>query len=548
MTRALAVPLSAPPERSIAVADLHDLLTGGGEIALLDVREEYDYAQGHILLATVLPLSQLELRIAALVPRRATRIIVTDGDDGELAARAAQRLAELGYADVSVLNGGVAAWRNAGHEVFTTTHVLAKTFGGLAERAYGTPRVTAEQLRARLDNGGDVAIFDSRTFAEFQAGSLPGAQSCPLAELAYRVPDAVRSPDTLVVINCASRTRGILGAQSLANLGLPNPVAVLENGVMAWTLAGGKVVPGSAAIAPEPARVVERQRQAAEHLAQRFDVPLIDLAGLGQLQADDARSLYIFDVRTPEAYEAGHWREARSAPGGQLIMTLPQFVATHRARVVLVDGGDLLRATTTAAWLKQIGRHEAYVLREAAPAGEFETGPARATPLGLPADTRWIEPSVAAAWLEAGRAAVIDVDTSLAYRAGHIPGAYFAIRSRLPSGLTMLTDPALIFTSSDGDLAALAAARVRHRNRIVVALRGGTAAWRAAGLPLEAGDGERLHPFEDVWHSPMRETARRDEAYARYLAWEMSLADQVQRDDTVAFALPPEAGFARKPQ
>jgi rhodanese-related sulfurtransferase len=524
--------------RRVGAAALHRLLTSDREVALLDVREEHDYAQGHILLATVLPLSQLELRIAAMVPRRGTPLVLCDGGDMRLAERAAARLSGLGYTDIAVLEGGVAAWREAGHQVFTTTHVLAKTFGGVAERTYRTPRITAGELKGLIDDGGDVAIFDSRTFAEFQAGSLPGAQSCPLAELVDRVPAAVRSPETPIVVNCASRTRGIVGAQSLLNLGLPNPVFVLENGVMAWTLAGGKVVGASGLVAPEPPPAsLDDRRRIATQLARRNGVKLIDRAGLSRLQDDPARSLYVFDVRTPEAYEAGHWREARSAPGGQLIMTLPQFIATHRARVVLVDGGEALRAVTTAIWLKQIGRHDVYVLTEQPPAEEFVAGAPPPAAIGLPDGIEWVEPDAAAAWVKSGTAAVIDLDTSLAYRDGHIPGARFAIRSRLPAGLENVAQTTLILTSADGQLAAFAAADLRTSGRRIFALRGGTGAWKAAWLPIEAGNGQALHPFEDVWHSPMRETERKSEAYAAYLAWEMSLADQVGSDDTVAFAL-----------
>ena len=543
---ALAAAVPSSRSRRIGAADLRRQLTINREVALLDVREEHDYALGHILLATLLPLSQLELRIAVLVPRRSTPIVLCDGHNEELAERAARRLSELGYADLSILAGGVAAWGDAGHPLFTTTHVLAKTFGGVAERAYQTPRITAHELKTLIDAGGDVVIFDARTFAEFQAGSLPGAQSCPLAELVDRVPDAVPSRHTLVVVNCASRTRGIVGAQSLVNLGLHNPVAVLENGVMAWSLAGGDVVKASGRVAPEPTpESFEDRRRAAQRLADRYGIPLIDRAGLRHLRDDHNRSLYLFDVRTPEAYEAGHWREARSAPGGQLIMTLPQFIGTHRSRVVLIDAGETLRAVTTAIWLKQIGRHDVYVLAELPPADEFVNGAAPPAAIGLPDGIEGIEPQAAATLLKSGRAAAIDVDTSLAYRDGHIPGAYFAIRSRLPAGLEKIAEGALILTSSDGQLAALAAADLAGLGRRVLALRGGTAGWKAAGLQLEAGDGRGLHPFEDIWHSPMREVERRSEAYARYLAWEMSLADQVGHDGTVAFSFPGDFGRAK---
>src|SRR6516164_8242213 len=50
----------------------------GGELALVDVREELIYSQGHLLLARSAPLSRLELKFAGLVPRHETRIVLCD--------------------------------------------------------------------------------------------------------------------------------------------------------------------------------------------------------------------------------------------------------------------------------------------------------------------------------------------------------------------------------------------------------------------------------------------------------------------------------------
>jgi rhodanese-related sulfurtransferase len=531
------------PARQISVAEVARLLRGGGEIALLDVREEYDAAQGHILLASLLPLSQLELRIRALVPRPATRIILCDAGDG-LAARAERTLRGLGYSNLHILDGGIAAWRAAGHPLFVTTHVLAKAFGGRVARAYRTPHITAQELRAQIEAGRDVAIFDARTFEEFQAGSLPGAVSCPLAELPARVPEAVPAPDTLIVVNCASRTRGILGAQSLINLPLPNPVAVLENGVMAWSLAGGQVVEGADRVAPAPARdSLPTRRQRARQLAARFAIPLIGRQVLNKFKTDHHRSLYLFDVRTPEAFAAGHRKDARSAPGGQLIMTLAQFVGTHMARVVLTDGGDGLAAVTTALWLAQIARHQVFVLLDDAP-NEVVAGPELRQPAGLTGRAARVTVAQAAAAIAENDAVVIDVDSSLAYRNGHIPGARFAIRTRLPAGLDAIEDGRpVIITSSDGALAELTVQDLAS-GRNVAALQGGTAAWSAAGLRLEAGNGHELHPFEDLWPSPMRAKRAQQEAFRDYLAWEVSVADQAALEDTITFDLRPEAAEA----
>jgi hypothetical protein len=47
----------------------------GGEIALLDAREEGIFHAHHLLLASCVPLSRLELLADDLVPRRGTRVV-----------------------------------------------------------------------------------------------------------------------------------------------------------------------------------------------------------------------------------------------------------------------------------------------------------------------------------------------------------------------------------------------------------------------------------------------------------------------------------------
>ena len=73
---------------------------------------------------------------------------------------------------------------------------------------------------------------------EFNRMSIPGGINCPGAELTHRIAALAPDPATTVVVNCAGRTRSILGAQSLRHAGVPNPVVALRNGTMGWHLAG----------------------------------------------------------------------------------------------------------------------------------------------------------------------------------------------------------------------------------------------------------------------------------------------------------------------
>ena len=207
------------------------------EIALIDVREEDPHAQAHPLFAANLSLSRLELDVQARLPRRDVPIVTLDGGEG-LAERAARRLIELGYSDVSVFEGGIEGWRAAGGELFRDVNAPSKAFGELVDATRHTPSLAAGEVRALLETQADMIVVDVRRFDEYQTMNIPGSINVPGAELALRVPELAPNPATRVIVNCAGRTRSIIGAQSLLDAGLPNPVAALRNGTIGWTLAG----------------------------------------------------------------------------------------------------------------------------------------------------------------------------------------------------------------------------------------------------------------------------------------------------------------------
>ena len=527
-----------PPSPPVITADtLVALLAQQEEHAVLDVREigVHD-AAGHILHSVPVPLSQLETRIVRLVPRRATPVVVYDGGDGEkLAARAAVRLQTLGYRDVSVLGNGVAGWRAAGLEAYNGVHVLSKAFGELVEHEYGTPHLSARELKQKLDAGEDVVVLDGRTLGEFEDFSIPGAFACPNAELPYRAHGLIASPDTLVVVNCAGRTRSIIGAQALINAGLENKVMALENGTMAWLEEGFPLASGIANPAPAPsARSLEKAGKSAQHLRERFGLRVADRATLDALVAEAAaHAVYLLDVRTRAEFEAGHLPGSVWAEGGQLVQATDGWIGTRNARTVLIDDADGVRAAITGSWLMQLGIDVClYALDAASDTLELGAG----SPLvacRVPA-----VPTITVEALRAldGRATVLDVSDSLAYAAGHVPGALFAIRARFADGLHRLpNDGLLVVTGLDPALTAFAAADLAElTQREVRLLEGGLAAWRAAGLPVET-DGGTLHDAaEDVWPSPYRQPDRMA-AFRRYLDWEIGLVEQVARDRTVSF-------------
>ena len=217
--------------------DVHAALLARDETALLDVREEDPFAQSHPLWAANFPLGRIELDAWGRIPRRDTRIVVY-GEGADDAVRAAQRLRSLGYTQVHLLAGGLVGWEAAGLELFRDVNVPSKSFGEWVEDVRHTPSLAAEEVQALLDAKADVVVLDARRFDEYQTMNIPGSTSVPGAELVLRVRELAPDPATRVIVNCAGRTRSLIGAQSLINAGIPNPVAALRNGTIGWTLAG----------------------------------------------------------------------------------------------------------------------------------------------------------------------------------------------------------------------------------------------------------------------------------------------------------------------
>ncbi len=514
--------------RPVSSAALRAMLGDGGELAPIDLREELIFSRNHLLWARNVPLSRLEIQFAALVPRKATRIVLIDDNDG-LSQRAAAVLARAGYSDLSHLDGGNAAWAAAGFELFSGVHVPSKAFGEFIEHASHTPSVSAQELDALMRAGTDMVVLDSRPYDEYSRISIPTGINVPGAELVLRLHDIAPSPDTMVVVNCAGRTRSIIGAQSLINAGVPNKVVALRNGTMGWHLAGLTCDHGKNKRFPEVSKgALAWAKSKTDAVARRFGIERIDRAALEAWRADDKLTTYVFDVRDPAEYEAGHFPGALSAPGGQLVQATDLYAGTLGARVVLSDDNEV-RAVMTASWLKQMGWKDVAVLPQA---GGEKGRPAERV-LGIaPADASVEFSDV----LALDNVNVVDLSRSPNYRKGHIPGAWFAIRSRLAHALPKIPlRKVVVLTSEDGVLAGLAVEEARALTELPVRwLKGGNAAWAAAGFPLST-DAKMADEPLDVWLKPYERPGDAKAAMNEYLSWEIDLLDRIKRDGTTKF-------------
>lgn len=524
--------LPAPIDAATLKRWLHD----GREIALLDVREHGQYGEAHPFFSTTLPYSRLEIDAPRLVPRQSARIVLLDDGDG-VAARAARILRDMGYTDARPLQGGFPAWKAAGYGVFAGVNVPSKTFGEIAEHLLHTPRISASDLAGRLQRGDNLVVLDGRPFGEYGKMNIPGSICCPNGELALRAQELAPRPDTTIVINCAGRTRSIIGAQTLIDLGVPNPVYALENGTQGWYLADLQLEHGAQRRYPETVspQTLPTLRERARKLADKLGVRTADAAQVRAWQDEADRSTYLCDVRTPEEYAAGTLPGAQHTPGGQLIQATDQFVGLRGARLVVFDN-EGVRALVVAGWLHRMG-WDVYVLD-----GDLKAGMSAPAQPALPRGPENIESGAIGTAVREG-ALLVDVRPSMSYRDAHLQGARWSIRPRLHR-LGLDANTQVILLAADAGVGALAARELADLGVTRVRINcDKPAAWRDAGLAVEASPGTPADAdcidylfFVHDRHDGNKAAAR------QYIAWETNLVNQIDAEERASFRLPQADG------
>ncbi|MDR2455292.1 MAG: rhodanese [Deltaproteobacteria bacterium] len=520
---------------------LEEKIEGPEELALLDLREAGQLVLKRLFRAAPMPLWRLETLIGAGVPRRETPVVLADLD-GSLVLSGAEKLSRLGYQDVSILEGGTLAWEKAGYEVFIDQNLPSKAFGEFIDQKLSPPSVTAPELARMIREGRDLVILDGRTKEEFLNFSLPGAYNVPNGELALRAPAYAPGKDTLIVVNCAGRTRSIIGCQTLINAGLPNQVRALQNGTLGWLLSGEKLEVGSS-----PAKIARTRlreplaeslgpiRERLRRWLEKSGARLIGDDEFKSLQSRKGKTLYLFDPRAEEEYAGGHLPGFRLAPGGQLVQATDRYAPVLRASIVIADF-DSVRALAAAAWLAQAGAHEVFV---------YPASSAKALAAGLESSLVLLDPAAPwpkavspekAAELQARGAEIYDVDNSVSWFLSRVENSKFCAPPSLPQVLKARKDPLpAVLTSKDGILARTVAASLGREGLEAVSVLGGTGAWIKMGLKPQRGPGEILSGEDDIRRSAceygqglIREHSGANEKdFENYLAWEVNLPEQI---------------------
>ena len=512
---------------------LKDLLEGRAPFALIDIREAGEYNSSHIPGACPMPRRQLEFLMRHAVPHPSTPVVLCD-DDGRRALLAAATVEGMGYQRVSVLDGGINRWVTEGLATEWGTNVPSKDFGEKVEVVHHVPELEATDLAERMRKGDKLVILDTRTPEEFRRFCIPGGRNVPGGELSLRITDITRNldRDTTIIVNCAGRTRSIIGTRVLQRMGLSN-VYGLKNGTAGWVLAGERLETGAGADRvqlPEPSpEAVAAAEAYAARLAVEDGVRYLDMAALERIRdRRNQESVYLIDVRTVEEYATGHIPGFRWFPGGQAVQRSDEAAVVKNCPIVFCCNGKA-RATLIASWYRQMGFEDVYAVDGgttawAASGRSLDKGMPDDRPFGhdearaklqllSPAELRALPPS-----------AVIFVDTSQDFARGHVPGARWVPRGWLElliADVVPSKSAAVTVTCVDGRNAVLAGATLRGLGyERVSVLDGGMTAWQKAGLPVEKGLAGVMSPPADVVpYGPDRNSADMQ----NYLRWEEAL-------------------------
>ena len=391
------------------------------------------------------------------------------------------------------------------------------------------------ELHERIERGDKLVILDTRTPEEYRSFCIPGGRSVPGGELALRITDITKDldKDTTVIVNCAGRTRSVIGTRVLQRMGMTN-VYGLENGTSGWLLAGFDLEIGADRLGlPEPsAEGLTAAEACADRLAAEDGVRYLDIPALqSMLEKRDQEVTYFIDVRTVQEYQKGHISGFRWFPGGQVVQRSDDVLVVKNCPVVFACDKKA-RATFIASWYRQFGFEEVYAVQGGTTAWtaaglSLDQGTMAPPPFGLAQAREQVKLLSPQELQESQPQVVIFVDTSQDFAGGHVPGARWVARGFLELQIREVApskETPIAVTCRDGRNAILSGATLTELGyRNVSVLEGGMAAWRQAGLPVENGlSGVMIAPTDMVNAGADRNFADR----MTYLRWETALGDK----------------------
>ena len=509
--------------KSISVVNLVSSLKGSTELAVIDPREEGDFKHAHLFCASNLPFSSLELTIRKLVPLKHTPIVLVDDTSGP-AMRAGHLLMTMGYTNLSILQGGNAAWHAEGYPLFSGVNVPGKAFGEYIEKFLAPPAIQARELQDRIAANESILLIDTRTPAEHADYCIPGAQLCPNGDLPIRALHRIDQHDGIVVTHCAGRTRSIIGAQSLIDLGVQKPVFALENGTIAWEEIGAKLEKGANRLLPDHPESRVIGRQAVSRLNSDSPLSLLEEDEVICLQESQTRTTVLIDIRNPEDYANGQLKSSINVPAGQLIQNIDKYVVVRNARIVLIDD-DGTRAQFAANWLGRMNYSD-IAAHKIAPQSPDVIEAAHSPAAKL------LDHEIVSNHL------IIDCRTSLKYKRNHIRGSMFLTRACLERDTAELpsTKP-IALIADDIEYANLMARDLKTLGFTVDAIYALPRNWESMTYQKETGFARLASPPNDMWYDAehLDNPAQAMRENRRYIEWEKALIDDLKDEPSISY-------------
>lgn len=527
---------------------LQGLLHSDSPRACIDVRERGEFALEHIPGTTPLARGTLEYRVETMIPSRRIPTVVCC-DDGRRSHLAGSTLREMGYEDVRILAGGLERWRAGGFPTRQGWGVTGKEYGEKVAATKAPPEITAEELALSRSYGQKIVVADVRSEEEFVRGHVPAAYSVPGGQLLMELPRLPVGPESKLVISCAGRTRGILGAQMLREAGLRN-VYVLKNGSMGWWLAGYELEEGEGSERPEqPSKdVADWVERASRTLIEEEKIRFISAEELEKLRTS-GEVLYAVDVRLPGEFYAGHVPGSFSLPAGQVALAHENFIAVRHALIVVL-ADDEVRPVWAAALCQRLGFGRVAVLQGGIDAwarrgGILEKGEPARMVHGLEKARTHVSAVKALGLRELIEhkkgIVILDVRGSGEFGFGHIPAARWLSRGKLELEIEKVL-PAkkkpVITVCDSGVRSLLAAATLKSLGYLNVEyLERGLGAWQKEGLPLAdglEGTGVTLEEAQgDFGHTLFRGALKKSRSQMeRYLSWEEALGHKYASEES----------------
>ncbi len=342
--------------KKITAKKTKKLLSSDKEISLIDIREIGLHSNGHPFFSISIPYSVFEIELKKLVPNKNVIVIIIDQND-KLSEIACKQAEKLGYKNLFVLENGIKGWIDQGYKLFEGINVPSKAFGEMVELKNKTPCIKPASLAQKIKNKENILILDGRPFDEFKKMNIPKGICCPNMEMPVRI-DKKIDKKTEIIVNCAGRTRSIIGTQNLINFGIHNNVKTLKNGTQGWFLSDLKLEKNQNRKLPLPKLKPNKTfTKKAVQLIKKFKLQKINFKQASNILKDKSRTTYLFDITTREKKYSNFNKRIRNTPGGQLIQATDKYIGVMNSQIILLDDGDLIRSTMTASWLKKMGFH-----------------------------------------------------------------------------------------------------------------------------------------------------------------------------------------------